>query len=253
MLVPKRVRISASQLERFRQIRKAFPKPPLLPRPNEWQQLSDNAVWECVFRQVMAVGGAVPADKFMRSPDLRQRVSYHRLYHLHGQSRVKQAISGVLREVGTRYATRDWRRCAKTVALCRNLQVLREFNGGPRGFVRHVATITGPDQDRRRIDFVSARLHFIKSKGVRDLLTTSFGLLRTGIALDARVLGALRAIGVQIPRGVTQSEARYTAFEADLVEQVCGPLRISGAELDQPRRGSAVGNYTSNAKALMPE
>ena len=151
MLVPKRVRISASQLDRFRQIRKAFPDPPLLPRPDEWQHLSDNAVWKCVCRQVMAVGGAVPADKFMRSPDLRQRVSYHRLCYHHGQSRVKQAISGVLREVGTRYATRDWRRCAKTAALCRNLQVLREFDGGPRGFVRHIAGITGRDKDRRRL------------------------------------------------------------------------------------------------------
>ena len=101
------------------------------------------------------------------------------------------------------------------------------FDGCPAG------EIAGPERDRRRIEFVAAHLHFLKSKGARDLLTTSFGLLRSGIAFDARVLGALRAIGVQVPRGVPQDEVRYAAFEADLIQQVCRPLRISGAALDQ--------------------
>jgi hypothetical protein len=110
---------------------------------------------------------------------------------------------------------------------------LRDFNGGPTGLVRHITGINGRDKDRRRIAFVSDSLHFIKSKGARDLLTTSFGLLRSGIALDTRVLGALRVIGVQIPRGVPQHATRYAEFEAELLRQVCRPLRISGAELDQ--------------------
>ena len=99
--------------------------------------------------------------------------------------------------------------------------------------MRHIVGITGRDKDRRRIEFVGGSLHFIKSKGARDLLTTSLGLLSGGIAFDARVLGALRTIGVHIPRGVPQNAGRYAEFEAVLLRQVCGPLGISGAELDQ--------------------
>ena len=52
--------------------------------------------------QVVAVGGAVPADKLMRRPDLKAQVSYHRLCRLQGEPQVRQTISGVLREVGAR-------------------------------------------------------------------------------------------------------------------------------------------------------
>ena len=225
--------ITASEIERLRQIKQAFPNQQSLPGPEHWQHLSANAVWHCVLRQVIAVGGAAPADKFMARVDLRRQMSYHRLCRLDGDAQVGRAISAVLREVGTRYARQDWRHCAKTTALRRNLGVLRTFDGGPTGFVRHIARINGRDKDRRRIAFVADFLHFIKNKGARDLLTTSFGLLRSGIAFDTRVLGALRTVGVQIPRGVPQSAVRYAEFEATLLRQVCRPLRISGAELDQ--------------------
>lgn len=225
--------ITAPQLRRFRQIKKAFPHRASLPGPQHWQHLSANAVWHYVFRQVVAVGGATPADKFLHRSDVRKLVSYHRLCRLDSDSQVRRTISGVLRDIGARYARQDWRHCAKTTALGRNLRVLQEFDGGPTGFVRHIAEINGRDKDRRRIEFVGGSLHFIKNKGARDLLTTSFGLLRNGIAFDARVLGALRAIGVHIPPGVPQNAKVYAAFEADLLHHVCRPLRISGAELDQ--------------------
>lgn len=230
---PQPIALTALHLRRFRQIQTTFPTPPPIPGPQDWQRLSANAVWDCVFRQVVAVGGARPADTFMQRDNIRRQVSYHRLCRLKEEAVVQQTISGVLREIGTRYARKDWRRCAKTTALGRNLLVLREFAGGPKGFIAHLAAINGTDTERERIRFVTDRLHFIKNKGARDLLTTSFGLLRNSIAFDARVLGALRVIGVPIPSGVPASAHCYAAFEADLVQQVCRPLRLTGAELDQ--------------------
>jgi hypothetical protein len=142
-----------------------------------------------------------------------------------------KAISYVLRTIGARYAASEWRTCKKTKALIRNRNYLRTHPGGPRGFIRDVATLPGPS--REKVAFVAERLSYIKSKGARDFLTTGFGFIKDHIAFDTRVVGSLRHIGMTFPKNVTSHPGLYDDFERDLITQVCRPLGISGAQLDQ--------------------
>lgn len=113
----------------------------------------------------------------------------------------------------------------------RNLAFLKSFPGGPRGFIAHVATLKGPSIEK--IDFVVKRLSFIKNKGARDLLTTGFGLVKDHIALDTRVVGALKHLGMRIPEGYASNPKIYARVENDLLKKLCEPLNMTGAELDQ--------------------
>jgi hypothetical protein len=121
--------------------------------------------------------------------------------------------------------------CRKTGALVKNLVFLKKYAGGPKGFIRDVATLKGDSQDK--IAFVSKHLSYIKNKGARDFLTTGFGLVKDHIAFDSRVIGVLRHVGVSLPSGVTVDPVVYARAEQDLIRQVCVPLNLSGAEFDQ--------------------
>ena len=142
-----------------------------------------------------------------------------------------KAISSVLRTIGARYAGSEWRTCKKTKALIRNRNYLRDHPEGPRGFIKDVATLPGSSRDK--VAFVAARLSYIKNKGARDFLTTGFGFIKDHIAFDTRVVGSLRHIGLTFPENVTSHPGLYDEFERDLLTQVCRPLGISGAQLDQ--------------------
>jgi hypothetical protein len=58
-------------------------------------------------------------------------------------------------------------------------------------------------------------------------------VVRDCIAFDSRILDVIRQIGIQIPDRVQANEALYEEFERLLINQVCRPLGITGAELDQ--------------------
>jgi hypothetical protein len=70
-------------------------------------------------------------------------------------------------------------------------------------------------------------------KGARDFLTTGFGLVKDHIALDSRILNVLHLVGVKIPARGKLNSTKYDALERMLLEQVCRPLGVSGADLDQ--------------------
>jgi thermostable 8-oxoguanine DNA glycosylase len=83
------------------------------------------------------------------------------------------------------------------------------------------------------VAFVSKPLSYIKNKGASDFLTTGFGLVKDHIALDSRILNVLHLVGVNIPERGQLNSMMYDALEQMLLEQVCRPLGVSGAELDQ--------------------
>lgn len=179
--------------------------------------------------QVVVVGNAGPAEK-LRSQPIRKRIGWKKLTAL-SEAKAKKAIWSVLRDIGTRYSGKRSRSCRKTAALMRNLKCLREFQGGPKGFLKEVATLNGSSLNK--IQFVAKHLSYIKHKGARDFLTSGFGLIQDRIAFDIRILGIIRQIGVQIPDGVQADATLYEKFERLLIDEVCKPLGISGAQLDQ--------------------
>ncbi len=222
------LRVNPAQLDTFRRIRGMYPKAKL-PGRNAWRHKSDNEVWLQVMSQIVVVGRAAPAER-LRERTIRSRIAWGKV-RLMTQSQARKAIWTVLREIRARYAGRDPGTCRKTAALIRNLQFFKAYPGGPKAFIRDVATLKGTSQEK--IDFVAQRLSYIKNKGARDFLTTGFGLVKDHIALDARVRGVLKLVGVKIPTPALSSPLLYAEVERDLVKQVCRPLGMSGAEFDQ--------------------
>jgi hypothetical protein len=221
-------RITASQRQAFQRIKQHF-SIPVLPSKDAWQDASNDDVWIRVVSQVVVVGNASPADKLWSQP-IRKRIGWRSLTAL-SEAKAKKAIWSVLRDIGTRYCGKQSGSCRKTAALMRNLECLREFPNGPKGFLKEVATLNGSSLGK--IKFVAKHLSYIKHKGARDFLTTGFGLIQDRIAFDTRILGVIRQIGVQIPDGVQADAALYEEFEQLLINEVCKPLGISGAQLDQ--------------------
>lgn len=199
-----------------------------LPASDDWKSKTDDDIWLRVVGQVVVVGRADPAKK-LKTPSIRERVSWTRLSVM--STGVEGEIWEVLREIGTRYAGKSANMCPKTKALCRNLLVLKKFNGGPSGFLRKVAEM---DTSEDKIDFISQKFSYIKQKGARDFLTSGFGLVQDRIALDIRVLKELRDIGIKELPNTTPGDADiYRTIEQELIEGICNPLQLSGAQLDQ--------------------
>jgi hypothetical protein len=223
------VKVTTRQLQRFRTIWNAYGHGIQTLAPADWNQLSHDDVWIRVVIQVVVVGRAEPAQR-LHDKNLCSRIAWHRISGMKDVQAAK-AISSVLRTIGARYAGSEWRTCKKTKALIRNRNYLRDHPGGPRGFLRDVATLPGSSRDK--VAFVAARFSYIKNKGARDFLTTGFGLVKDHIAFDTRVVSSLRHIGLTFPGTVTSHPSLYDDLERDLITQVCRPLGISGAQLDQ--------------------
>jgi thermostable 8-oxoguanine DNA glycosylase len=85
----------------------------------------------------------------------------------------------------------------------------------------------------QKIDLVMRNLSFIKAKGARDLLTTGFGLVTDRIALDTRVIGSLSHIGIEVSDRVRSSPEAYDHVERQLVRELCMPMKLLPAQLDQ--------------------
>lgn len=101
--------------------------------------------------------------------------------------------------------------------------------GGATKFFKRVATLP---TEKERIQFLSNRgtFKYYGKKGARDTLI-ELGLAKECLALDARILGLLEKVGVEIKRGSLDRD--YERIEGELIEKVAKPLGISGARLDR--------------------
>jgi hypothetical protein len=73
---------------------------------------------------------------------------------------------------------------------------------------------------------------YIKNKGARDLLI-ALDLGRTLVAFDVRVLNVLKAAGVWVPDDVQSNKQRYEELQSAIVNNLCRPNGLSGAEFDR--------------------
>jgi hypothetical protein len=220
-------KVTVAQLAGVREAIARYPKP-RLPAGDYWRTASDADVWLRVVSQVVVVGGARPAARLSHE-DIRRRLSWRTLSR-NSDAQAAKAIWGVLRDIGARYAGKSSDGCRKTAALVRNLRALSRHTGGPKGFISKVAAQPGSTE---KINYVTAHLSYVKNKGARDFLTSGFGLVTDRIALDSRVLGALYDLGIDVPKVAPTDTQQYAALEAQLLRQICAPLNLTGAELDQ--------------------
>lgn len=225
--------LSEQARKRFVQLKRKFLRYTNVPtKRRSWRAMPPNEIWLRVFCQVVEVGRADPSTALRSNRALLRRVSYSTLLRLSKNDR-RRAIHSVLREIGARYCSADAAKCRKTDALMSNFEVLLSHRGGPRGFIRDLMAIDGPEAAQRRIDFVTTHLRYIKNKGARDLLTTGLRVADEYLAFDVRWQKALRKMGLEVPPGTLNNPAKYAEFEAALITQVARPLKLSGKQLDQ--------------------
>lgn len=197
-----------------------------------WSAISPDEIWLRVFCQVVEVGRSDPSSTLRGSQELLRRIGFSRLARLPvGQRR--KAIHSVLREIKARYCSGRILECRKTAALMKNLDVLQHYKGGPRGFLKDIMAINGPEAAQERIEFVTAHFGYIKNKGARDLLTTGWRVADDYLAFDIRWQKALKKIGVDVPAGTMSAPAKYAELERVLIAEVAQPLGLSGKQLDQ--------------------
>jgi organic hydroperoxide reductase OsmC/OhrA len=211
-------KVTAEQLEELRGILQRYPTSPL--RDKKWRDAAtDDDVWLRIVSQVVVVGAARPADGLQRQ-DIREGLSWARLSKAPDED-ARQAIWHALRDIGARYAGKQAEDCRKTAAILNNLRALAQHSGGPRGFLR---ALEAQDSTEAMIKYVTRHLSYVRNKGARDLLTSGFGLATDRIALDSRVLGALRHLGIDVPEKAPADPEEYAALERWLLQEVCAPI-----------------------------
>lgn len=218
--------LTEEQLDKFRWIRDRFKdETPLPSRFNP--RIKNSAIWLRVVSQVVVIGGAAQAVK-LRDPSISEMLDYDHLCSVSDKRAVK-LIGEALREIGTRrVSAKNPELSPKVVHLAKNLTILKEYPGGPRGFVRKLEAL---DSSVARRTYVMDCLSYFGPKGSRDFLTTGLGLATDFIALDSRVMGVVRRIVPEWPETVKKDE--YDALEDYLVQEVCKPLDITPVLLDQ--------------------
>lgn len=218
--------LTEEQLDKFRWIRDRFKdETPLPSRFNP--RIKNSAIWLRVVSQVVVIGGAAQAAK-LRDPSISEKLDYERICSV-SDKRALKLIGEALREIGTRrVSAKNPELSPKVVHLAKNLDILKSYPGGPRGFVRKLEAL---DSSVARRTYVMDCLSYFGPKGSRDFLTTGLGLATDLIALDSRVMGVVRRIVPDWPETVKKDE--YDALEDYLVREVCTPLSIPPVLLDQ--------------------
>ena len=143
----------------------------------------NNDIWLNVVAQVMVVGGSKPFEKFNNNKNLKNQMVFQTLLRIEDQNSIKKTINHVLRAVGTRYASKNLSKCAKTKALAHNFNFLSNFEGGPKGFLKYISKI---ENEKQRISYIKENLRYIQNKGARDFLM-ELGMVRNSIAIDSLI------------------------------------------------------------------
>jgi hypothetical protein len=199
-----------------------------VPKPGRWRRLDDDANWKHFVMQVGVAGKSAPATMIAERWGKDLGIEIASLRPLPPRER-RKAIHLAIRTCGVRFASASISRCRKTEAIAHNYAFLASWPDGPSGYLSTLGAL--PDDSPRALR-LRKDMTYIKLKGSRDLLA-DLGLAVDVIALDVRILNVLKALGVDLPKGVTISPSRYEALESELLEKVCRPLGLTGVAFDR--------------------
>ena len=225
------MQISEEHVLRFEQIKRIFYSRTKVPVEDNWRLRTSNEIWFEIVAQVVVVGRSEPWEKLKGDVKLLRKISYENLVRIQDPYELRSVINGVLLSVGTRYASSDVFKSIKAKALAHNLNVMKRFEEGPKGFMKYLAKFKGPNGDRAKIQFVMDNLMYIKNKGARDLLM-ELGAVRNAIALDARIQAIFKKIGIKMPENLSNYKI-YQQIEDDILNKICCPLKLLGVEFDR--------------------
>lgn len=217
--------LTQDQLMKFRLINEQFGSLIQLHPPETWKSKNAKQIWLRVVSQVVVVGRAAPAERLCEVMDI---LDFDRLSSI-PIDQAKKFIGQALVNIGTRMVSKKFPlKSPKVIALTKNLIFLKNYPGGPEGFIRNVAKL---QTSLERVGYVKKHLSYIKDKGARDFLTTGFGLVANCIALDIRVMSVVSEIVPGFPKKLPLG--CYEKIERYLIENICTPLDIEPAHLDQ--------------------
>jgi hypothetical protein len=214
--------LSSSQAAQLQRIARRYKKRVKLGKP--WNEWTDDELWRQVLGQIVAIGRAEPGERLQHDPKIGRKVSIKKLKSFHSDTLRQKYVHKLFAKLEVRFSLgSNWEKDWKAEASVRNFKVLREA-GGPRNFFR---TIASCKTEEARIQALQKALKRYGNKGARDTLI-ALRLAENCMALDARIFGVLRKVGVKLsPTDI------YKQLERELIEKVATPLRISGARLDR--------------------
>lgn len=191
-----------------------------------WKHRDKDWLWLRVLSQIVVAGNAAPGETLLNSPAVKERLAFARLRRLRPRQR-RHLLHCVLQAIGTRYVGKKTPN-RKVDAAVHNFSALDKA-GGPRQFFKQVAALP---TEKERIQFLNNRktLQYYGKKGARDTLI-ELGLAKRCLALDARILGLLKKVGVEVKRG--SLGRNYEKIEDELIEKVAEPSGLSGGQLDR--------------------
>jgi hypothetical protein len=197
---------------------------------NRWQDLGDDGIWRLTVGQVAVIGRSKPWDT-IKASWRGSGLEYADASLVVAAGRVAD-IAALLQhhfaKAGVRYAGKGRAPSRKAEACARNLVRLRAL-GGPTRFAEILAAIA---DENERAELTRALLAEVGPKGARDLLM-GLGLHRNSIALDARVMSALRAAGVTTAKKAPADRKAYQLLERQLIDEVATPLGVEPIVVDR--------------------
>jgi thermostable 8-oxoguanine DNA glycosylase len=216
--------LTESQAARLRKLVRLYPKPKM---EKSWKRRTPDELWLRTLSQIVVAGNAGPGDTLRHSPAVRERLAFSRLKKLPPRLR-RERIHRVLQAIGTRYVGKKTPN-RKVEAAVHNFNALADA-GGPKKFFERVAALP---TEKERIEFLHNRkktLQYYGKKAARDTLI-DLGLAMRCLALDARILGLLQKVGVEIKKG--SLNRNYEKIEDELIEKVAKRCSLSGGQLDR--------------------
>jgi hypothetical protein len=201
---------------------------PNFPARDGWRVVDDPLLWRMIVSQVCVVGNSDGWHRVRDSGDVDADLAITALAKQSDAARAA-TIHTCLRRHGVRYVTAEASTCRKSRALVRNFAFLSALPSGAKGYLQELARLS---DDRSRVLRVSRDLAYIKNKGARDFLI-ELDLGRSLLAFDVRVLNLLKAAGLEVPNGAQGNKRRYEEIQDCLIELVCKPAGLTGAEFDR--------------------
>lgn len=193
--------------------------------------MDDKAIWECFVGQVNVIGNTKGANELSEAMKrIKDLLSYTQLCRMDDKNKdILTYINSILRKYKIRYAGKIPSKCAKSKAIMKNLCILRNI-GGPKKYLQAINNFK-TDSDKINAIF-GDDLSYIKSKGVRDILT-NFGIVTNTLGLDSRIQNVFGIIGIKLSDNFLNNRSEYEKLEKEIIEQICIHLHIKGAILDR--------------------
>jgi hypothetical protein len=214
--------LSAAQASRLRAAVKRYKNGVKLGKPlKKW---SDEELWRKVLGQVVVIGRAQPGERLQHDRRIAKTVSIRKLKDLGSDTARRKYLHRVFVELKVRYVGGNWKNDWKAAASARNFKSLMA-DGGPIQFFRK--RIASCETEDERIEALQGALKRYGNKSARDTLI-ELRLAENCMALDARIYGVLKKVGVRV-----SPDDIYRQVERELREKVAEPLGIPAALLDR--------------------